>query len=404
MEIGPKKKSYLGPQGKEAIGSKWIFKVKLKQDGSIDRYKACLVVKSITLEWNIELTSKIESYGFKQSPYDHCLFTLRSSSIFLALIVYVDDVLLTANSVAALDEVKHYLDDLFTIKDFSHAEYFLRLELARSSHGTYVTQCKYLLDIVHDCRLEDAKSPTTPLPAGVKFDNETGSLLPPPDRYRRLVGRLLYLGFSCLDISFVVKQLSQFVQQTRQPHWEAALHLVHYLRGTPTLGLFFPTDSSFQLTAYFDSDCASCIESRLSTTCYYIFFGGSLVPWKTKKQTTVFGSSAEAEYRSMGTIVCELLWNNYLLQDFGIPIDSAIPFHHDNKAAIHITDNHVFHESTKHLDIDCHLVRNHFKCGFIRPHHIPSAQQVANLFTKALPIASFSRLLSKLGMVSHALT
>ncbi|KAK4393998.1 Retrovirus-related Pol polyprotein from transposon RE2 [Sesamum angolense] len=226
---------------------------------------------------------------------------------------------------------------------------------------TYVTQCKYLLDIVHDCRLEDAKSPTTPLPAGVKFHNETGSLLPPPDRYRRLVGRLLYLGFSCLDISFVVKQLSQFVQQTRQPHWEAALHLVHYLRG-------------------------------------------SLVSWKTKKQTTVSRSSAEAEYRSMGTTVCELLWNNYLLKDFGIPIDSAIPFHRDNKAAIHITENHVFHESTKHLDIDCHLVRDHFKCGFIRPHHIPSAQQVANLFTKALPVVSFGRLLSKLGMVSHAPT
>ncbi|KAL0350128.1 UNVERIFIED_CONTAM: hypothetical protein Sradi_4162000 [Sesamum radiatum] len=171
-----------------------------------------------------------------------------------------------------------------------------------------------------------------------------------------------------------------------------------------TLGLFFPVGSSFQLTAYFDSDCDSCIESRLSTIGYCIFFGGSLVCWKTKKQATVSCSSVEAEYRSMGTTVCELLWNSYLLKDFGIPIDSAIPFHHDNKSAIHITENPVFHECTKHLDIDCHLVRDHFKCGFIHPHHTLSAQQVANLFTKALPVATFGCRLSKLGMVSHAPT
>ncbi|KAL0411028.1 UNVERIFIED_CONTAM: Retrovirus-related Pol polyprotein from transposon RE2 [Sesamum latifolium] len=418
------------PAGKKAIGSRWVYKTKLNQDGSIERYKARLVAKGYTQiedvnnaflhgyleeevymvppegyskahgglvcrlkrslyglkqasrQWNVEFTTKLESYGFKQCPHDHCLFTLKKDSLFLALIVYVDDVLLTGNSLPALDDVKHYLDDLFTIKDWR----------------------KYLLDIVHDCHLDDAKATATPLPAGIKFDASSGPCLTSPEQYRRLVGRLLYLGFSRPDISFAVQQLSQFIQCPRQPHWDAALYLVCYLKGSSTLGLFFAANSSFPLIAYSDSDWASCLDIRRSVTGYCIFLGASLISWKTKKQATVSRSSAEAEYRSMGSTVCELLWIGYILAEFGISLDSPIPFHCDNKAAIHITENPVFHERTKHLDIDCHLVRDQFKRGFILPQHVSSQHQPADLFTKSLPASPFARLVSKLGMLSHAPT
>ncbi|KAK4382488.1 Retrovirus-related Pol polyprotein from transposon RE1 [Sesamum angolense] len=310
-----------------------------------------LIMLSFTAsrQWNIELTSKLEAYGFKQSPHDHCLFTMRSDSCFLALIVYVDDVLLTGSSIDDLVAVKTYLDDLFTIKDLGHAKYFLGLELARSSHGTYVTQHKYLQDIVHDCHLQDAKAAATPLPPGLKLDTDSGALLESPDR-------------STADWTLTV------------------------------FGFLSPRYFVCRATA------------QRSLTGYCIFLGDSLVSWKTKKQPTVSRSSAEAEYRSMGTTVCELLWISYLLHEFGISVTSPIPFHCDNKAAIHITENPVFHERTKHLDIDCHLVRDHFKRGFILPRHVPSHQQVADMFTKSLPAVSFSRLLSKLGMISHAPT
>ncbi|KAL0453624.1 UNVERIFIED_CONTAM: Retrovirus-related Pol polyprotein from transposon RE1 [Sesamum latifolium] len=136
----------------------------------------------------------------------------------MALIVYVDDVLLTGNSMNALTAVKRYLDDLITIKDLGHAKYFLGLKLARSPHGTHVTQRKYLLDIVRDCHLDNAKPTPTPLPVGIKLDNTFGSVLASPDHYRCLVGRLLYLSFSRPDISFAVQQSSQFIQHPRQPH------------------------------------------------------------------------------------------------------------------------------------------------------------------------------------------
>ncbi|KAL0390458.1 UNVERIFIED_CONTAM: Retrovirus-related Pol polyprotein from transposon RE2 [Sesamum calycinum] len=330
------------------------------RDGLVCCLKRSLYgLKQASRQWNIELTSKLEAFGFKQSSHDHCLFTMRTDSSFLALIVYVDDVLLTGDSLDSLSSVKHYLDDLFTIKDLGHAKFFLGLELARSTHGTFITQKKYLMDIVRDCHLEEAKPAATPLPVGIKFDASTGPALPSPDRYR-----------------------SQFLQHPREPHWDAALHLVRYLKGSSTLGLFFGTDSPLTLSAFSDSDWASCLDTRRSVTGYCVFLGGSLVSWKTKKQATVSRSSAEAEYRSMASTVCELLWISYILGDFGITVVSPIPFHCDNKAAIHITENPVFHERTKHLDIDCHIVRDRFKSGFILPQHVSTQHQVADLFTK----------------------
>ncbi|KAL0363031.1 UNVERIFIED_CONTAM: Retrovirus-related Pol polyprotein from transposon RE2 [Sesamum calycinum] len=197
-----------------------------------------------------------------QSSHDHCLFTMRTDSSFLALIVYVDDVLLTGDSLDSLSSVKHYLDDLFTIKDLGHAKFFLGLELARSTHGTFITQKKYLMDIVRDCHLEEAKPAATPLPVGIKFDASIGPALPSPDRYRsffnilaNLTGTLLFIW---CDIS----------------------------KGLP-LGPFFGTDSPLTLSAFSDSDWASCLDTRRSITGYCVFLGGSLVSWKTKKQATV---------------------------------------------------------------------------------------------------------------------
>ncbi|KAL0325823.1 UNVERIFIED_CONTAM: putative transposon Ty5-1 protein [Sesamum radiatum] len=136
------------------------------------------------------------------SAHDHCMFTKNTSTGFIALLVYVDDILLTAPTLGLIQSVKDYLHSLFTIKDLGEARYFLGLEIARSSDGLYVAQNK-------------------------------------------LVGRLLYLGFTRPDISHSVQQLSQFLTRPCEEHWRAAVHVVRYLKGTPTKGLFLPSSSSF---------------------------------------------------------------------------------------------------------------------------------------------------------------
>ncbi|KAL2237902.1 uncharacterized protein LOC110012086 [Sesamum indicum] len=122
-----------------------------------------------------------------------------------------------------------------------------------------------------------------------------------PESYRRLLGRLLCLGFTSPELCHAKQQLSQFMQSPCKTHWDSALHLVHYLKGTIDRGLHFAANDNFTITAYSDADWASCKDTRRSLTGYCIFLGTSLISWKTKKQTTVSRSSVEAEYRSMST-------------------------------------------------------------------------------------------------------
>ncbi|KAL0430656.1 UNVERIFIED_CONTAM: Retrovirus-related Pol polyprotein from transposon RE2 [Sesamum radiatum] len=158
-----------------------------------------------------------------------------------------------------------------SIKDLGPAKYFLGPELARSSHGLQVTRRKYLQDILADTSMLDARPAHTLFPSGLKLVIGDGSLLPDPRKCRRLVGRLLYLNFTRPDISFAVQQLSQFLQAPRTSHWDVGLHVLRYLKGTPSTGLFFSSSSSIRLSAYSDASWASCLDSRRSITSYWVF-------------------------------------------------------------------------------------------------------------------------------------
>ncbi|KAL2228024.1 UNVERIFIED_CONTAM: Retrovirus-related Pol polyprotein from transposon RE2 [Sesamum indicum] len=321
-------------------------------------------LKQASRQWNAEFTSKLTAYGFSQSVHDHCLFVKPSSSGLMALLVYVDDILITGPS----------LDD--------------------------INQHEYVLDIVNDTGLARAKSASSPFPPGLKLPAGFGSPLPRPDSYRRLVGCLLYLGFTRPDISYSVQQVSQYLNQPCDSHWKAALHVVRYLKGSPSKGLFFPAAASFNLRAFCDTDWASCLDSRCSLTGYCIFLWDALVSWKTKKQSTISRSTVESEYRSLTSTVCELRWISYILSDLNISVSLPIDLFCDNKAALHILANPIFHERTKHIELDCHLVRDAYKDGFVSPSFVPGFMQLADVFTKSLPLKSFLSLISKLGLVS----
>jgi len=186
----------------------------------------------------------------------------------------------------------------------------------------------------------------TPLDSTQKLDAADGDLFDDPSLYRKLVGKLNFLTNTRPDLAFTVQHLSQFMQQPRVPHFQALLRVLRYLQSAPDLGLLLNNTSDVSLTAYCDSDWVACVHTRRSVSGYVIFFGHSLISWKSKKQGTVALSSAEAEYRSLRRLVAELAWLSRLLSEFTITDITPIPIKCDNQAAIYIAKNPVFHERT----------------------------------------------------------
>jgi len=153
-----------------------------------------------------------------------------------------------------------------------------------------------------------------------------------------------------------------------------------------------------KIEAYCDSDWASCPMSRRSVSGFCIKLGTSLISWKAKKQNTISRSSAEAEYRCMAQTVAKLTWLKGLLQELQVKVQLPINLYCDNKAALQIAANPMYHERTKHIEIDCHFIREKLQEGLVRTNYVASKEQPADVFTKALGRQQHAALLVKLGM------
>ncbi|KAH9669827.1 retrovirus-related pol polyprotein from transposon RE2 [Citrus sinensis] len=439
--------------GKTLIGCRWVYKIKHKSDGSIKRYKARLVAKGFTQlegvdyqdtfspiakiicvccllalaaarglrrqgeehlvcrlhkslyglkqasrQWFAKFSEAIRSAGFLQSKADYSLLTRKQGNSFIALLIYVDDILITGNDPVSIAYIKKFLHNQFHLKDLGDLKYFLGIEISASRKGIFISQRKYALEIIKDAGLLGAAPINTPMERGLKLSDKSEPFKD-PWRYRRLVGRLIYLTVSRPDITYAVHILSRFMHQPRKDHWEAASRVVRYLKSAPGQGLFFSSISDLRLRAYCDSDWAGCHLTRRSTTGYCVFLGPSLISWRSKRQKTVSLSSVEAEYRAMTGACCELTWLCYLLRDLGILHQEAALLYCDNKVALHIAANPVFHERTRHIEMDCHYIRDKIQEGCVITRFVSSANQLADVLTKALGKEVFMPMVRKLGVL-----
>jgi len=173
-------------------------------------------------------------------------------------------------------------------------------------------------------------------------------------------------------------------------HWAAFKRILRYFKGTISYGFYVTRGSSFALHCFTDVDWAGSIDDRKSTGGYLVFFGQTPISWKSGKQRTITCSSTEAKYKALADGTAEVIWLQYLLIDLQVPLVSAPTIWCDNLGATYLSANPIFHARTKHVEVDCHFVCDGVAKKEIQIRFVPSRDQLADVFTKPLPVASFT--------------
>ena len=345
------------PHGQSVVGCRWVYKIKTKANGSVERYKARLVAKGFTQEYGIDyeetfapvahltsvrcliavavvchwslyqidvknvflngnlheemymqpppdyphsgsqvcclccalyglrqalrawfekFSSIVAQQDFTSSPHDTTLFVRRSSAGITLILLYVDDMIITGDDFAGIRSLQHFLSQHFEMKDLDTLSYFLGLQVISSSDGYQLSHAKYTSDLLSKAGITDNKTVSTPLEYNAKLTPLDGEPISDATCYLQLVGSLIYLTITCLDISHVVGMVSKFMDALRYVHYAIVLQILRYIKGTLYHGLHDSSQSSLELHAYSDADWAGDSTNRCSITGFCFLLGTSL--------------------------------------------------------------------------------------------------------------------------------
>ncbi|GKA44620.1 ribonuclease H-like domain-containing protein [Tanacetum coccineum] len=345
-------------------------------------------LKQASRAWFQRFASYATRVGFQHSKTDSSLFVFHRGSDIAYLLLYVDDIILTASSSAFLQRIIASLHNEFAMKDLGSLNYFLGISAQRSASGLFLSQSKFAEEILERAHMQNCNPCRTPVDTESKLGSD-GDPVSDPTLYRSLAGALQYLTFTRPDLSYAVQQVCLYMHDPRDPHFTALKRILRYVRGTLDYGLQLHVSSTTQLSAYTDADWAGCPVTRRSTSGYCVFLGDNLLSWSAKRQVTLSRSSAEAEYRGVANVVAETAWIRNLLCELHTPLFTATLVYCDNVSAVYMSANPVQHQRTKHIEIDIHFVRDFVASGQVRVLHVPSRFQYADIFTKGLPTALF---------------
>jgi transposase InsO family protein len=362
--------------------------------------RALYGLKQAPRAWYSRIDTYLLQIGFTRSESDVNLYYIVIGGEPLILVLYVDDLFITG-AERLIEGCKRDLASEFDMKDIGLMHYFLGLEVWQEEGHIFLGQGRYAVDILSRFNMGDCKPMSTPMITNWQKISTSASPLVNPTLYRQLIGSLMYLVNTRPDICFAVHTLSQFMVEPRQVHWSAAKHVLRYLQGTLDFGLEYVRGDGVRLAGYTDSDWAGSVFDRKSTSGCCFGLGSAAVSWFSRKQKSVALSSSEAEYMAASLACCEAVWlRKMLFSLFGDCLDPTV-IYCDNQSCIKLTENPVFHDRSKHIDIRYHSIRDYVQRGIVKLEFVPTDEQVADILTKALPRGKNVHFRDKLGVVRN---
>ena len=364
-------------------------------------HKSLYGLKQSPRAWYARLHAALLAWNLIQSHSDPNLYYAHFGQDTIALLVYVDDILLTGSNTRLLTQLKGHLHQSFRTHDLGPIQRYLGVQFERTPTGLRMHQTEYAQSILQQFGMEHCNPTQTPLPEGLLLSKNSATAPVDATLYRMLVGKLLFLTKTRPDISHAVSMVSRFMQDPQESHLQAAKHILRYVRHCPDLGLFYQQGEENCLRGFTDADYGQDIDDRISVGAYIFFLGNSPISWNSKKQSSTSRSSCESEYRALAQCSCEAVWLRRLLQELRILDDKPTNIYCDNQSSIKLSYNPVFHERSKHFEIDFHFTRQKVEENVIKVEFIPSHEQPADILTKSLGRIKFNNCRSKLHLCGN---
>ncbi|GJS92994.1 retrovirus-related pol polyprotein from transposon TNT 1-94 [Tanacetum coccineum] len=340
-------------------------------DGFVDPYhpdkvyrlkKALYGLKQAPRAWYDELSNFLVSEGFSKGSIDPTLFITKHREDILLVQIYVDDIIFGSTNPKLSKRFGKLMHNKFDMSMMGELKFFLGIQIHQSPRGIFINQAKYAQEILKKHGMTSCDSIGTPM-ATKHLDADLSGTPVDQTKYRSMVGALMYLTASRPDIVHATCYCARYQAKPTEKHLTAVKRIFRYLKDSINMGLWYPKDTGFKLTAFSDSDHAGCLDSRKSTSGGIQFLGGDkLVSWSSKKQ----GSTLNVFSRS--------------------------------RAAIAISCNPVQHSRTKHIDVRYHFIKEQVEKGIVELFFVGTEYQLADLFTKALSEDRFKYLVRRLGM------
>eukprot|EP00257_Ricinus_communis_P015773 XP_015573748.1 uncharacterized protein LOC107261134 [Ricinus communis] len=316
----------------------------------------------------------------------------------LIVCLYVDDIIYIGNCSVMFEKFKKSMMVEFEMSDLGMMHYFLGIEVMQSSTGVFISQKKYVQEILDRFKMKDCNPASTPSEFAWKLNKDAEGKKVDSTIYKQIVGSLMYLTSTRPDIMHAVSVISRYMECPTEMHLLTAKRILRYLQGTKEFGLFYKKGGKSALIGFTDSDYARDVEDWKSTSGFFFSLGSEVVSWSSKKQPIVTLSTTEAEFVAATSCAYQAIWLRNILKELRFKQEEATTIYCDNSSAIKLSKNHVLHGRSKHIDVKYHFLRDLTNDGVINLIYYRSKDQIADILTKSLKVAAFLKIRRLLGV------